>query len=58
MKDEIILVLSDLHIPYNHEDSYRFLKAIKKKYNIKNDNPNHHIFNVGDEADFHGRTIS
>ena len=43
MKDEIILVLSDLHIPYNHRDSLNFLQAIKKKYNIKNDNPKHHI---------------
>ena len=52
--DEIILVVSDLHIPYMHVDAISYLKAIKKKYNIKNDNPNHHIFCVGDEVDFHG----
>ena len=45
MKEEIILILSDLHIPYHHEDALKFLKAIKKKYKIKNNNPNHHIFN-------------
>jgi len=54
MKDEIILILSDLHIPYHHVDAVSFLKAIKKKYNIKDNNPNHHIWGIGDEADFHG----
>ncbi len=48
MKDEIILVISDLHIPYHHKDSINFLRAIKKKYK-----PNI-ILNSGDEADFHG----
>jgi hypothetical protein len=48
------LCVSDLHIPYHHPDAIRFLKAIKKAYNINDNNPNHHIFNVGDEADFHG----
>lgn len=52
--DEIILVISDLHIPYHHQDSIRFLEAVKKHYNIQDKNPNHHIWNVGDEADFHG----
>ena len=27
-----ILVISDLHIPYHHKDSFKFLKAIKKEY--------------------------
>ena len=53
-EDEIILVLSDLHIPYHHEDSINFLRAVKEHYNIDNNNPNHHIWNSGDEADFAG----
>ena len=53
-EEEIILICSDLHIPYHHEDSINFLKAIKEHYNIKDNNPNHHIWNIGDEADFHG----
>ena len=42
------MVISDLHIPYHHPDSIRFLKAIKEYYNPTL------IFNSGDEADFHG----
>ena len=53
-EDEIILVLSDLHIPYHHEDSINFLRAVKEHYNIEDNNPNHHIWNSGDEADFAG----
>lgn len=41
-----ILVISDLHCPYNHRDSISFLKAIKKKYK-----PTRVILS-GDEADF------
>ena len=52
--DEIILCISDLHIPYHHQDSIKFLRAVKEHYNIEDNNPNHHIFNSGDEADFHG----
>ena len=52
--DEIILCVSDLHIPYHHQDSISFLRAVKEHYNIEDKNPNHHIFCVGDEADFHG----
>ena len=42
-----ILVISDLHIPYHHKDSFTFLKAIKKEY--KPD----FIVNIGDLLDFH-----
>jgi len=42
-----ILVISDLHIPYHHKDSFSFLKAIKKEY--KPD----FIVNIGDMLDFH-----
>lgn len=43
-----ILVISDLHCPYNHQDTVAFLKAIKKKFK-----PTRVILS-GDEADFHG----
>ena len=42
-----ILVISDLHIPYHHKDSFEFLKAIKKEF--KPD----FIINIGDLLDFH-----
>lgn len=43
-----ILVISDLHAPYTHPDTVKFLSAIKKRYN-----PTRVILS-GDEADFHG----
>lgn len=46
MNNKRILVISDLHCPYNHPDSVDFLKAIKKKYK-----PTRVILS-GDEADF------
>ncbi len=42
-----ILVISDLHCPYQHLDAVAFLRAIKKKYS-----PTRVILS-GDEADFH-----
>ena len=48
MSNKSILVISDLHCPYNHKDSVKFLKAIKAKYK-----PTRVILS-GDEADFHG----
>ncbi len=42
-----ILVISDLHCPYIHEDAVRFLAAIKKKFK-----PTRVILS-GDEVDFH-----
>ena len=42
-----VLVISDLHIPYHHQDAFEFLKALKKKY--KPDI----IVNIGDELDHH-----
>lgn len=41
-----ILIVSDLHCPYEHQDTVAFLKAIKKKYK-----PTRVILS-GDEADF------
>lgn len=42
-----VLVISDLHIPYHHQDAFNFLKALKKKY--KPDM----VVNIGDELDHH-----
>lgn len=42
-----ILVVSDLHAPYMHQDAVAFLKAIKNKYS-----PDRVIFS-GDEVDYH-----
>lgn len=42
-----ILVISDMHIPYHHPDSFTFLKALKDKYKINK------ILNVGDVLDKH-----
>jgi hypothetical protein len=41
------LVISDMHIPYQHRDAIRFLLAVKKKYRCKQ------ILNVGDLFDHH-----
>ncbi len=48
MDNRRILIISDLHCPYEHQDTVAFLKAIKKKYK-----PTRVILS-GDEADFHG----
>lgn len=42
-----ILVISDMHHPYSHPDTYAFLKAVKAKY--KPDT----VVCIGDEVDFH-----
>ena len=42
-----ILVISDLHIPYHHKDSFAFLRTIKKEYNPD------FVVNIGDLLDFH-----
>ena len=42
-----VLVISDLHIPYHHQDAFDFLKALKRKY--KPDL----VVNIGDELDHH-----
>ena len=47
MKNKRILVISDMHIPYHHKDSIKFLKEIKKEF--KPDK----IINIGDSVDFH-----
>lgn len=47
MKKQTILILSDLHCPYEHPDTLAFLKAVKKKYKPTM------VISSGDEADYH-----
>lgn len=47
MNNSRILVISDLHAPYMHIDTVKFLKAIKNKYSPTR------VISSGDEADFH-----
>lgn len=42
-----ILVISDMHHPYSHPDSFRFLKALNTKYRFDK------VVCIGDEVDFH-----
>lgn len=46
-KYKSILVISDLHCPYQHEDTVPFLTACKKKFAPDA------VVCIGDEADFH-----
>jgi len=46
-----ILVISDLHAPYQHKDAIAFLSAIKDKYNPDK------IINIGDEVDNHAMSF-
>ena len=47
MTHKRILVISDMHLPYHHKDSIKFLKEIKKQF--KPDT----VINIGDLLDFH-----
>lgn len=47
-KDKRILVISDLHCPYQHKDAFKFLEAVKKEFKPTR------IINIGDEVDNHG----
>ena len=49
-KNKRILCISDLHIPYQHRDAFKFLDAVNEKYK-----PDSHVC-LGDEID--GNTIS
>lgn len=42
-----VLVISDMHHPYAHPDTFPFLKALKAKYKFDK------IICIGDEVDFH-----
>lgn len=41
------LIISDLHLPYQHRDAFAFLAALKKEYKFK------YVLNVGDVFDHH-----
>ena len=47
MPYDLVILISDLHIPFHHPDAIRFLAAIKKKYWAKANNPI--AVNLGDE---------
>jgi len=47
IKNKSVLVISDLHCPYMHQDAIKFLKAVKKKY--KPDR----VIQIWDELDNH-----
>jgi predicted phosphodiesterase len=47
MNHKRILVISDMHLPYQHKDSIKFLKEIKKEFRPDK------IVNIGDLLDFH-----
>ncbi len=46
-----ILCISDMHMPYHHRDTVRFLRAVKAKY--KPDQ----VLCVGDEVDYHAMSF-
>jgi hypothetical protein len=46
-----VLIISDMHAPYNHPDMLDFLRAIKKKY--KPDR----VIGIGDELDYHAMSF-
>lgn len=46
-----ILVISDLHIPYNHQDSLEFLQHLANKYNPTR------VICLGDEVDKHSMSF-
>lgn len=46
-KNKSVLIISDLHYPYNHPDVLAFFEALKKKYKFDR------IICVGDELDYH-----
>ena len=47
-----ILVISDLHIPYHHPDSFSFLNKLKTRYSWDK------VINIGDEMDWHSINVS
>lgn len=51
MEYKTILVISDMHIPYQHKDTVAFLTAVKKKYR-----PNK-VVCIGDEVDKHAMSF-
>lgn len=52
MKKETVLVVSDLQIPFQHQDALDFLEGAKKKYKPTQ------VVCIGDEVDFHALSTS
>lgn len=50
-KNKCVLCISDLHLPYVHDDWIHFLKALKKKYPIDR------VILLGDELDKHAMSF-
>jgi len=46
-KNQVVLVISDLHAPFNHLDALAFLKHVKKTYKPTD------VVCIGDETDYH-----
>ena len=42
-----VLVISDMHLPFQHKDTFRFLQALKDKYKPST------VVCIGDECDKH-----
>jgi hypothetical protein len=45
--NQVVLVISDTHFPYNHKDLIRFLAAVAQRYKITR------VVHIGDEIDGH-----
>lgn len=46
-RNKSVLILSDMHYPYNHADIVAFLQSLNKKYKFDK------VISVGDELDYH-----
>lgn len=46
-EEKRFLIMSDMHVPYHHQDTFAFYKAIKEEYGITD------VKNVGDIVDNH-----
>ena len=51
MNNKTVLIISDLHTPYNHQDLVPFLAAVKRKYKPTS------VVCVGDETDKHAMSF-
>ena len=51
MPNKRILIISDTHAPYHHQDTLRFLSAIKDKYSPDR------VIHIGDEIDNHAMSF-
>lgn len=47
MKSDNYMIISDAHLPFEHEHALTFCKELKKEFNV----PNTHVYNTGDFDD-------